>query len=176
MALHHKDFGQISCSSELEGELATLLGDSKKACCTIIKSVDEKLPDIEKESGDLGAIIDAGNAVRTHLLPLEARWLTRRPRDHRQRGLEIKFGVGKKLKHSFSESRLDQSIRDRLRHIVRPKLMCCRLVRQAHSRPMLGKPTATAKVIGSLGRRPGKSMMLWVEPAHSSLSIQAHFC
>lgn len=48
---------------ELEHELATLLGGSREACCIIVRSIDEKLRDIGKESQDLGAIVDASNAV-----------------------------------------------------------------------------------------------------------------
>jgi len=40
-----------------------LLGGSREACCIIVRLIDEKLRDIGKESQDLGAIVDASNAV-----------------------------------------------------------------------------------------------------------------
>lgn len=57
---------------ELDRELTTLLGGLREACCTLIKSIDEKLRDIEKESQGLGAIVDANNIVNTHSLLLKA--------------------------------------------------------------------------------------------------------
>ena len=48
---------------KLDRELATLLGSSREDCCNLIASIDDKLHDIDKESQDLGTIMDANPTV-----------------------------------------------------------------------------------------------------------------
>ncbi len=94
----------------LDNELATLLGDSREACCIIIRSIDEKLRDIEKESQDLSAIVDGSNAVSQLFHEL-----VRRLSDWESQANSNKIwrrAVGKKLRFCFSKSRLDQIVID----------------------------------------------------------------
>ena len=96
---------------ELEGQLSRLLGDSRGACITIIKMIEERLREVDGESQELAATIDVSHrkqmllddVLTTHVLqnighPVDSKTWIR--------------CVGKKLRFSFSKPRLDQILCD----------------------------------------------------------------
>ena len=101
--------------TELEGQFAQLLGDSKDACITTVRIIEERLGEIDSESQDLATTIDQDSqvfyrdqAVFDDMLTLDVLQDTG---DHvgtkswRRR-------VAKKLRFSFSKPRLDQILSD----------------------------------------------------------------
>lgn len=79
-------------NSNVETRLAEQFGESKEACGIIVSLIDERLRDIEKESRDLEAAV---NQDQTTEFFGDKEWRHR---------------VGKKLRFSFSKSRLEQNI------------------------------------------------------------------
>ncbi|MCJ1466393.1 hypothetical protein MMC07_005012 [Pseudocyphellaria aurata] len=95
------------CDAETEKLLLDQLGSSREACIAVVELIDDKLRELEKECSRFETIID--HEYQTHMFASQTSW-TRSSGDPPWR-----VRAAKKLRFSFSESRLEHSI-THLRH------------------------------------------------------------